>query len=235
MKNTPLVRALLCAPLALCIPVLARPDVDRPRAAPLISAVYAQVPLRDALQDLARRCGTIVHPLYADDADPDGLDPEALVTATLTRAPLGSAIDALLLHCECEAASHATWQRAESGAVEVGTRAALNRRAYTRIYDIQDLTMPLPRFTSGATLDLPAALAKTPGSVLREDPQSAPDSPSPVPPIRQLRELITSTIEPDQWQAEGGQATIAEFRGCLVVHAPGYIHRQIDAREARPD
>jgi len=43
--------------------------------------------------------------------------------------------------------------------------------------------------------------------------------------IRELINVITTTLEPDSWQVNGGRGTIAPFRGMLVVRASPRVHQ----------
>src|SRR5690606_7280790 len=54
--------------------------------------------------------------------------------------------------------------------------------------------------------------------------------------IRNLIDLITTFVEPEQWQDNGGDGgTIRYFQGTLIVNAPDYIHRQINGYTFWPD
>jgi hypothetical protein len=44
----------------------------------------------------------------------------------------------------------------------------------------------------------------------------------------QLIQIIERSIEPDHWQAAGGNSTCDVFGSLLVVHAPDSIHEQIE-------
>jgi hypothetical protein len=42
-------------------------------------------------------------------------------------------------------------------------------------------------------------------------------------------DMLTSVIETEQWTINGGEgASVRIHGGTLIVHAPAYIHRQID-------
>ncbi len=45
----------------------------------------------------------------------------------------------------------------------------------------------------------------------------------------QLIDLITSTIQPDSWQDQGGPGSIDPFRGLLVVSQKLDVHEEIQA------
>lgn len=44
---------------------------------------------------------------------------------------------------------------------------------------------------------------------------------------KELIDVITETVCPDEWRVNGGKATIKYFNGCLVVRAPAKVHQQL--------
>ena len=210
------------------------PEPDGPAIAPVLSPVrvisvsYRDVPAREAIADLSARARVRLSPIWSDSNDTIGLDPEARINLTLTRVRIETAIESVLR--QCDRGLDATWQLADDGAIELGPRARLNRRAVTRAYDIHDLIISTPNFREAATLDLQAALQGSgKGAVLRENDASL-EPRRTVDPGEDLLNLITETVEPEQWFLAGGTATIRLYNGQLIVHAAPYIHRQISGR-----
>ncbi len=50
----------------------------------------------------------------------------------------------------------------------------------------------------------------------------------------EIIEIITSLIEPTQWEVHGGNASIRYFRESLLVRAPNFVHRQIGGLDVVP-
>jgi hypothetical protein len=60
------------------------------------------------------------------------------------------------------------------------------------------------------------------------DPGEDPDRLSEEERVQQIVDLITQSIEPDDWEDNGGDAaSIRYYSGTLIIRAPDYIHRQI--------
>lgn len=208
-------------PAGAARPAASRDPLQRP-----ITASFIGVPLREALQLIERTSGARIRPLWADEDHADGLDAERPVSLYVRAVTAISAIETLLAQADAQTAP--TWQVADDGALELGPRSRLNARKSTRIYDIRDLVRPTPDFTDAPTIDLAAALRPDGGVPLRGgDEQSRFHDPD-TEPAHDLIDLITATVEPEQWLANGGSgATIQLYQGQLVIHAPGYIHRQV--------
>lgn len=203
--------------------------VQNPITRPL-SIRITNVPLKDALTYLETVAAVRLSPLWVDENHSTGLDPHLLVSLNLDKTTPLAAIERLLHHSNAGATTDlATWQVAADGSLELGPRSRLNAGKRTVVYDIKDLVHAAPAYTGGPTIDLAAALrAESGGSIFRDD-QDFPDTRDPeTVRAEDLMELIAEAVEPDQWAAYGGNgATMRLYQGQLVVHAPGYIHRQL--------
>jgi hypothetical protein len=80
-----------------------------------------------------------------------------------------------------------------------------------RVYQISDLAEP----DEAAAADAPSAAAA----------HTAGLEPSQ---LDELIDLITSTVEPRSWDGMGGQATIGEYRGTLVISQTSEGHEKIE-------
>ncbi len=213
-------------------------------AAPLRSRLRAplniarrRIAIIDALAMLEGISQVPIRPAWADDRHPDGLDPATPVDLGADQSPLIRVIESLLRQCDPSAGGGATWQIGDDREIEVGARVSLNDHRITRVYSVRDLLLAVPDFTNPATLDLQAALQSRSagGSVIRDDgsavtmgADSRPDR------VRELRDLIVETIEPAQWQENGGNAAADRaFQDQLIITAPAYVHRLIAGPDAQ--
>lgn len=87
------------------------------------------------------------------------------------------------------------------------------------------------KLRSGVTLNGPTTGAfPNPGEGLNygNDPeQQDNDNGGRERAMRELINVITSTIEPEAWDVNGGRASIRSFRSMLVVRASPLVHQQI--------
>ncbi|MEE9211485.1 MAG: hypothetical protein V3U29_02410 [Phycisphaeraceae bacterium] len=118
--------------------------------------------------------------------------------------------------------------------VEVMTKAQADRRTVVRLYDVGDMLHEVPHFTDAPKLDLQNALQSGGGGSgggggLFSDAGSDEEPAKPKQERGEdLAQLVRDTIEPDIWQANGGEfSSIRYFNGQLIVRAPLYVHRQI--------
>jgi len=162
-----------------------------------------------------------------------GLDRDALVTMSSSGQD-GLAFLERLLEKADDGFDAPTWQVTTYGSIEVAPRSVLHRRAYPKLYDVQDLILVIPDFTETPDLEL--------GSIVQGQGGSEQDSEVEVPAqeteeerLQRLVELIQTSVEFDQWRDNGGDgASATPYRSSLLIRAPGYIHRQIGGVEYWP-
>ncbi|MGP1310753.1 MAG: hypothetical protein ACTS27_11200 [Phycisphaerales bacterium] len=170
--------------------------------------------------------------LWLDDDNPLGLDKDETISLNARNATIQSLLEAALDKAGDEF-SEATWQLTVDGILEVGPKERLNQRKSVKIYDINALLFVIPNFTDVPELDLDAVLQQGQGGggggrgVFRvEDAEET--EPSEEERVQEIVDIITSTVEPEQWQVNGGTgANLRYYRGSLLISAPDYIHRQI--------
>ncbi len=192
---------------------------------------FDNVRLADALAFWSRESGIAVEPLWIDDRYRDGLDPERRVSIKVEGAVVDG-LEAVLSGVDDGEDGGVTWQRTARGAIQVGPRSRLNAYRRLEVYDIADLLRETPHFREGPAIDLDAALARPPGgSIFRGDSdESRVRERDDDERAEELIELIVETVEPEQWVLRGGSsATIRFYGSTLVVNAPGYVHRGLNA------
>ncbi len=167
----------------------------------------------------------------------EGIDPEQPITLDLKTVPARLLLDVLMSSAspEIELIYEATpWY------VQVMTKRQANRHPVLRVYDVADMVMAIPNFNNAPSFDLTSALSNTnsgggggsgsSGSQLftDNDDEDEDDQPTKSESGQNLADTIRETIEPDIWQANGGQfSSVRYYDGRLIVNAPLYIHRQI--------
>lgn len=190
--------------------------------------------LEDIITFIEDFSGAQIEPFWSDDGAA-GLKKDQRLSVSVRDGRVITLIERVLAKAETEF-SPATWQFAPSGgAIEVGPRSSLNKQAYLRIYDIQDLLYQIPDFVESPQLDLDQLLNQggrgggggggSPfGNISDENIQTIPE-----PELAQrIIDLITANVEPEQWIDNGGDGGSIQYTaGHLLIRAPDYMHRQI--------
>lgn len=200
----------------------------------LITIELNDARLEDVVQFIEDFAAIELEPMWIDDAE-GGLDKEQRITVEVKDVPVITLIERVLQKTQTDF-SPATWQFAPSGgAVEIGPRSRLNQQAYLRIYDIQDLLFQIPDFEDFPELDLDQVLNQGGqgggggGSVFSEEGENEPRGPNAQELLERLTDIITETIEPEQWRENGGDGgSITPYKGALLIRAPDYMHRQLE-------
>lgn len=135
--------------------------------------------------------------------------------------------------------------RASGKLLVISTHEDLGKEMITKVYDIADLLVQVPRFTNAAQLDPAQALQGATqgaqqgggagggggggggGGQLFQGGQGGgnTEGANPQDDIEQLISLITETIEPDSWVAGGGVGSVRAFQNLLVVHNTILVHQ----------
>lgn len=126
--------------------------------------------------------------------------------------------------------------------VQLITKREALRRSSTRLYFIGDLLMTVPNFTDAPGFGLNDALSNTNsggsggnsrgggggGGLFFADDTDIDRGPTKLERAENIMDMIRNTIEPDIWQANGGEfASVRYMRGMLVIKAPDFVHDQI--------
>jgi len=178
------------------------------------------------------------HPLWADDRNAVGLDPEQPISINVKDETVLSVIEQVLDRADPGAGGGCTWQVSRSGQLQLGPRSRLNAFKRIEVYDVSDLAKDVPDHRAAPTIDLQQALQAGGGRggsgggnpISRTDAGNdwTLERPSRQERVEELATLIRDTVETDQWTDNGGSgATIRIHQSALIIDAPDYIHRAI--------
>lgn len=170
-----------------------------------------------------------------DDGFEDGIDPETLVTLKAKEQPALSVLEAALRSATRRSflGEEFTWQISASGDLQIGPKSILNRSRRVEIYELADLLIVPTNHDNAPELDLNQALQASQGGGGGQAPfTETGDNDTETPPLtdrlQDLVDLITSLVEPEQWETNGGDgASIRPWRTSVLVNAPEYVHRQL--------
>jgi hypothetical protein len=133
------------------------------------------------------------------------------------------------------------------GVIEITTQESSDKVLYSRTYPIQDLLFQPQDATNAPSLSLQNASqnqtagggsgsggGQSGGQSLFNDNGSnnstSNTTASQTERANEIIKLITDTVKPELWQANGGTATISFYRGMLIVNAPRSIHEQLESQ-----
>lgn len=235
---SPLVRAAAVLALMLAASVLSAQPADTGSVEQKLTAridfEIKDQRLEEVLTLLAQRSGLVFEPMWARPGR-EGLDKDRPITLAAKQLSVLEAIERVLrLAQDDQIARVNTWQVAEGGMIQVGPRSRLNAFRVLKVYPIEDLLLQVRDKTNAPTFDIASGGSGGGGSGVQAGQgadtgkEAAANTPTRQERVEALIELITTTIEPEQWASGGGEgATIRFFQGSLLVNAPGYIHRQL--------
>lgn len=195
--------------------------------------------LEDVVQFIADVTQADITPLWIDDRNSVGLDPEAMITLNARDITALQLLEMVLDKLAVDRFSGgSTWQFTKYGAFEFGPKERLNRRRQVEIYDINDMLMDVPDYDNAPEFDLNTVFQMGGqqgggggggGQSPFQDRGTDIERRSREDKIQDVIDLLITTVEPEQWLDNGGEAaTVRELRGSLFINAPDYIHRQIN-------
>ncbi len=199
--------------------------------------------VEDALKYIAELTGADIEPLWIDDQNTTGLDKEKLVSFKFSNMTALKLLERLLEKSADDfVAGGNSWQLSESGTLQVGPKARLNKYKRVEIYDINDLLLVVPDYTNAPQFDLQSVLQSNAGGGSGQSPfrdnnqQTGPgigvggiEVKSREERAKDLQDLIVQLVEPEQWVDNGGDGgSIRYYQGTLIVNASDYLHRQIN-------
>lgn len=195
--------------------------------------------LEDVIDYVVNVTGADIQAYWIDDTNVIGLDPDQPINLRVRNA---SALQVIERALEQSATAFgepgsATWQFTEYGGFVIGPKESLNRHTRVEMYDINDLLFEIPEFAEAPTFDLNSVLQSSGGggggggrSPFQGGNQDDDRERIPREELAdEIIDIITSTVETEQWQDNGGDAaTVRFFQGHLLVNAPDYVHRGLN-------
>ncbi|HMQ16963.1 MAG TPA: hypothetical protein PKC49_13420 [Phycisphaerae bacterium] len=224
----------------------------RPRAAVRALAMrlpevrFADTPLEDVFAAIGAMAGVNVVVRW-EELERVGIERTQPVSLTVRNVRLSQALWLVMNEAAPDGTKLA--YRADDTFIVISSVRDLDQQMIVRVYDVNDLLasrLRRPTFGSvrqhtyvagsqvavagGAVGSRPITEQVTAGVLLEgDDPlgEDPDDRVSREAHMRQLMQVIVTTIEPDSWAENGGQGTMASFRGLLVVRNSPLVHQQI--------
>lgn len=165
-----------------------------------------------------------------------GIDPDTPINISLRNAPAKIVLSLMLqqLGENVELMYETTGYY-----IRILSKDQARKETTLRIYDVKDMIKTIPSFTNAPQFDLNAALSNTSsggssgGAATASTTLFTTDGDKEVVKTEtergeELAQTIREMIEPEIWQAFGGQhSSVKFFNGRLIVRAPRYVHAQI--------
>jgi hypothetical protein len=194
----------------------------------VISVELDGVPAENALQWFAARTG-INLVVNWDRLEQAGYDRAAPVSLQLNNVPGRVAMRLLLADIFN---SDEVMAEITPHFVRIRTREQLNEEPVVKIYDIGDLLMSVPNFDGAPKMSLDEVIGDNEsgsgGNLFDEVEADDEASLTKSERVENIINAITTNIEPDIWQRNGGiSGTITYFQNKLIIRAPEYVHQKI--------
>jgi hypothetical protein len=248
--------ALFVIAAGLALPAAAQPVPAAPGAAPVarqstghpkrdtlvklmrpITIEFTDQRLEDVIAFVRDFTAAEIEVMWMDDRNPEGLDPESPVTLKVENVTVLALLERVLDQVRGDFGEN-TWQMGDYGALEIGPKERLNKRARVEIYDINDLLLDIPDYDEVPEIDLQQALQAAgsggggggggggQGPFEEQDEEEEDERIERQEKAQEIIDLITALVETEQWVDNGGNgATIRYYQGSVIVKAPDYIHR----------
>jgi len=194
-------------------------------------------PIADLFEFISDVTEAELEPIYLnDDLAVLGIDPETEITIKVNEIPALVVLERLLMRAQRieSTGEEYTWQFSDYGTIECGPKTELNRNQRVELYDVADLLYLVPDFDNAPEFDLQSAVqaAGGGGGGSTSSPFSGGGQDIDLTNIadraQALEDLITSSVEPDQWADLGGDGgSITFYNQSFIITAPDYLHRQI--------
>lgn len=207
-----------------------------------ITVSMSETRLEDVMKFIIETTGADVDVLWMDDKSTSGLDKETPITIDVKGRAALDFLEAVLLKASQSSGGSpgdvSTWQMTQYGTMQVGTKTRLNTFKRLEIYDVADLLFENPDYTQAPEFDLQQVLQNSGGRgggggqspfQNANEGNNQQDAKPLNERLAEVRRLITTIVEPEQWIDGGGDGgSIQEFQRSLIVNAPDYMHRQLN-------
>ncbi len=180
-----------------------------------------------------------------EDLDAQGIERDKRVTVRLAGVKFATVLNEILTQVGGDVK---IGYAVGDGLLRIATKEKLDRDKLVLVYDIRDLLVVVPRFSGRASLDPSQALQQAGqgggvglqggaggggggggggGQIFQGQQDDEPDDQGGAG-AEAIIDIIRQTVEPDSWrETGGGDASIRELNGQLIVYNTSDAHRQV--------
>ena len=205
----------------------------------LVSFDFNESRLEDVIAYITKETGVNFEVLWGSGGE--GLDKEATITLSVKDMDALTALEKIfetLSSGGFSSTDASTWQFTAYGAMQIGPKKLLNKYKRVEVYDVNDLLFEIPVYDDVPQIDLQALQGGgqggsgrspfTGGQGNRNTQRGEQREQRRRTRISEIQNLITKTVEADQWALQGGEGGQIEiYEGHFVVLAPDYLHRAL--------
>ena len=209
----------------------------RPARAQALSRILPQVnfsgvALNDAIDYIRDVTGANLHVDWKS-LEAAGVDKGTALNIRLRNVQVRKVLNLILNEAGGQGGSLLTFY-VDQGVIEITTREVADRQLITRVYPVQDLLVEVPDFI-GPDFNLASQSSGGGrgggggGNIISSNGNGndTEQKMTRAERAQALIDVITSTIQPDIWQVNGGTAAIRFFNGNLIVTAPRSVHEAL--------
>ncbi|MCH2135091.1 MAG: hypothetical protein MK101_00750 [Phycisphaerales bacterium] len=202
---------------------------------------HERVTVRKALNQIEEMVGVRLKPLWMSATNADGINPEQSVAIADAKRPALDVIEEIIEQISAEG-EPSTWQ-IRHGAFEISTKARLGTRTQQvrEVIPVLDVIEEIPDYNDPPNLNLGGGAGGGGfggGGGGAGGGGGVPDDlggRSREVRMEELIELITTMVEPEAWERNGGtMASVRPWRGTLIIRAPRWVQRQLNGMEIPP-
>jgi len=114
--------------------------------------------------------------------------------------------------------------KADDNILMISTKADINAKLITRVYDIEDLLVSVPDF-AGGSLELSTSGWRLGDRFYKGGGWEKSRTKEEI--VERLISIITTQVQPSSWKVNGGKGTIRYFQGRLVVRNSIEAHQEL--------
>jgi hypothetical protein len=192
---------------------------------------FSGVAFSDAIDYIRDVTGANIHVDWKS-LEAAGVDKGTVLNMRLRNVQVRKVLNLILNEAGGQGGSLLTFY-VDQGVIEITTREVADKQMITRVYPVQDLLVEVPDF-AGPDFNISSASqvggrggGGGGGNIISENNQDSEKQMTRTERAQALIDVITSTIQPDIWQVNGGTAAIRFFNGNLIVTAPRSVHEAL--------
>lgn len=258
-----LLLAISTTALAQSLPRRTARVAPRPTVDPTLKALntiiptaeYTEQPLESVIEALGEYTKANIQVRWQKVED-SGVPRDKPISLKVSNVPLSMVLWLVMSEAgggEVKLAYRAT-SNAGGTLIILSTDDDLGAEMVTKVYDVTDLLVNVPRFDNAPRIDPSQALqgvsssgggglggsggSSGGGNIFSdqgEEDQEENQNGVNAPGMEELIRLIVDTIEPDSWVQNGGRGTITPFRYQIVVRNSLIVHQRLNGYKIRED
>jgi len=194
---------------------------------------FTETPLEKAV-DWVAKTGSIKMDIDWPSLEKIGINKDTPVTINLSTIRLDHLLDLIVSKVSPDPTSAAAWE-VQDGVLRFASAEAINKSTLMVIYDIRDLLIEIPDYSSVPQFDLNSALQSAGGGGSGSSPFSGGGQQTNNAPVKtqeertdELVRILTEQIDPDNWRENGGAVGfVSRFKGNLLITNTPKNHRAI--------